>query len=451
MTTEMKKISLFEKLIYGSGDVGLNAMYTLFSSYVLMFYTDVLMINAALIGTVIMISKIFDGISDLIAGQLIDKHKNKYGHCIPVLMKWAIPMVLSVILVFTVPDGSVGLRVAYIFITYNLFNTILYTYVGMAHGSLASYVTNDSKDRSQMLIFKMMFAAATQTIMASVMIPMVEHFGGQQMQSAWIKAIMVFGVIGLIPIALNVFFVKERVENDTPAENLLIGVKCAVVNKYWWMAFVVNLMANFILTFNLSVSLYYLKDVVGNIALMGTFVACSNLPGVIISAVAPFLLNKFTKQQMVIFGAGCMLAAQIAFIFMPFTTTMLFLTALLRGIGMGFAMGMAGALIGDTIDYGEWKTGVRVQSVLFSAASVGAKVGQGALTAAFGFVLSAIAYDGSLAVQAAGTISGIDAFFKFGPLVVAIILLIDILMLDVEKKNPQFIREIAERKAGKKA
>ena len=60
----MKKISLFEKLIYGSGDVGLNAMYTLFSSYVLMFYTDVLMINAALIGTVIMISKIFDGISD---------------------------------------------------------------------------------------------------------------------------------------------------------------------------------------------------------------------------------------------------------------------------------------------------------------------------------------------------------------------------------------------------
>ena len=68
------------------------------------------------------------------------------------------------------------------------FNTILYTYVGMAHGSLASYVTNDSKDRSQMLIFKVMFAAATQTIMASVMIPMVEYFGGQQMQSAWIKA-----------------------------------------------------------------------------------------------------------------------------------------------------------------------------------------------------------------------------------------------------------------------
>ena len=150
---------------------------------------------------------------------------------------------------------------------------------------------------------------------------------------------------------------------------------------------------------------------------------------------------------MVLFGAVCMVVAQIAFIFLPTSNAVLFGTALLRGIGMGFAMGMAGALIGDTIDYGEWKTGVRVQSVLFSASSVGAKIGQGAMTAAFGFFLTAIGYDGALAAQAAGTISGIDAFFKFGPLVVAIILLIDIWFLDVETKNPQYIKEIAERKA----
>ena len=179
--------------------------------------------------------------------------------------------------------------------------------------------------------------------------------------------------------------------------------------------------------------------------------ACSNLPGVFLSAIAPFFLRKFTKRQMVLFGSICMLTAQIAFILLPTSNTVLFVTALMRGIGMGFAMGMAGALIGDTIDYGEWKTGIRVQSVLFSASSVGAKVGQGALTAAFGFVLSAIGYNGALETQAASTVSGIDAFFKFGPLVVAIILLVDIWFLDVETKNPQFIKEIKERKAAQKA
>ena len=84
MLKDTSKISLFEKLIYGSGAFGMNALYTLFSTYVLFFYTDVILLNAALVGAVIAFSKIFDGISDLIAGQIIDSHRSKRGHCIPV-------------------------------------------------------------------------------------------------------------------------------------------------------------------------------------------------------------------------------------------------------------------------------------------------------------------------------------------------------------------------------
>ena len=197
------KISLFEKIIYGSGDIGLNAMYTLFSSYVLFFYTNVIGMNAAIIGTVILISKIFDGISDLIAGQIIDTHKSKRGHCIPVILKWTIPMLVAITLVFLVPESTVAVRVAFVFVTYNLFNTIVYTYVCSAHCTLASYVTNDPQERSQMMVYKMMFAALTQTVMANVILPMVEFFGGQNSQSAWIKAVLVFGGIGAIFLFLN--------------------------------------------------------------------------------------------------------------------------------------------------------------------------------------------------------------------------------------------------------
>ena len=156
-----KKISIFEKVLYGSGDIGLNAMYTLFSSYVLYFYTDVIGMNAAIIGSVILASKIFDGISDLIAGQWIDTHKGKGGHCIPILMKWSIPLVVTSVLVFLVPDTSSAVRVLFAFVTYNLFNTVMYTFVGLAHNTLASYATDDSVSRSQMLCYKMLFAAAT--------------------------------------------------------------------------------------------------------------------------------------------------------------------------------------------------------------------------------------------------------------------------------------------------
>ena len=447
MLNKTKHVSLLEKIIYGSGDIGLNAMHTLFSSYVLFYYTDVIGINAAMIGTVVMFSKLFDGISDLIAGQLIDTHKGKGGHCIPVIMKWSLPMLASVVLVFMVPNTTLALKLAFIFVTYNLFNTVFYTYVCLAHCSLATYVTDNSEDRSQMLILRMLFAALTQTIMASTMLPMVDYFGGMYLQSAWIKSIMVFGAIGFVFLMLNVLFVKERVDNTAPPENIIASVKCALQNKYWLMAVVISLAANSVMTFNLSVSIYYLNQVMGNVDLMGTFIACSNLPGVVLCVICPFLLKKFTKRQMVMAGGVLMLVAQIIFILSPKeSVSMLLFTALIRGIGLGCCMGLSNALIADTIDYGEWKTGTRVQGVLFSASSVGSKIGQGALTALFGIFLTSIGYDGTLKTQAASTISGISTFFKFGPLLIAVIAIITIYFFDIEARNPEIIKELEERK-----
>ena len=402
------KISLFEKIIYGSGDIGLNAMYTLFSSYVLFFYTDVIGMNAAIIGTVILISKIFDGISDLIAGQIIDTHKSKRGHCIPVILKWTIPMLVAITLVFLVPESTVAVRVAFVFVTYNLFNTIVYTYVCSAHCTLASYVTNDPQERSQMMVYKMMFAALTQTVMANVILPMVEFFGGQNSQSAWIKAVLVFGGIGVIFLFLNVIFVKERVDNPAPPESIIKGIKVAFQNKYWVLSLIIYIFTNVFLIFNMSVSVYYLNQVMGNMGLMGLWVMVSNIPGILIGLVLPVFIGK--------------------------------------GIGFGFPMGMVNALVGETIDYGEWKTGTRVQGVLLGAAGVGNKVGQGVTTSLFGFFLTAVGYNGLLETQAAGTIQGISNFFKFGPVLVILVILVAAWFFKVEDLNPQIRKELIERR-----
>ena len=218
--SDKKKVGLFQKLLYGSGDFGLNVMYTLFGSYVLYFYTDVIGMNAAIIGSVILLSKMFDGVSDLFAGHWVDTHKGRGGHCIPVLMKWSIPLVITSVLVFLVPDSSVAVRVLFVFVTYNLFNTITYTVVGLAHTTLPSYVTDDPVARSQMMIYKMLFAAITQTIMANIILPMVNFFGGEKTQMAWVKTSLLLGAIGLIPLFLNAFLLKETVENETQPENI---------------------------------------------------------------------------------------------------------------------------------------------------------------------------------------------------------------------------------------
>lgn len=447
MTESKKKVGLLEQLIYGSNAAGFNVMYTLFSTYIMLYYTDVVGMNAGIIGLVILISKIFDGISDLIAGQWIDKHSGKKGHCIPVLARWSVPMLVSVVLVFLVPDSSVAVRVAFIFVTYNLFNTVVYTIMSAASTSLPSYVTDDPQVRSSMLIYGMMFSALTQTIMANVMMPMVEFFGGQQSQSAWIKSVLVFGVIGLVFIFLNVIVVKERVDNPAPPENLLRGIGVAFKNKYWVIALCMSILSNIFLMFNMSISVYYLKDVMGNMDLMGPWVAVCNLIGIPIALVMPGIMKKgVTLRQLTLLGTIICIGSQIAFIFLPSTVPVLLVTGFLKGVGFGFLFGIANACVAETIDYGEWKTGVRVQGVLMSATGVGCKIGQGLITSLFGFFLASVGYDGLLQVQEQGAINGINGFFKYGLFVVLILLFVCGWFYKVEDMRDQVRRDLVERR-----
>jgi GPH family glycoside/pentoside/hexuronide:cation symporter len=443
-------MNYFEKIVYGSGDIGLNAGYTLFSAYVLYFYTDVIGINAAVIGVVILASRIFDGISDVIAGYWIDTHKRKTGHCIPILMKWSIPLVLSCSLVFLVPDTNLAVRIIFIFVTYNLFSTVFYTLVSLAHSALPTYATNDFVARSQMLCYKMFFAAGTQMAMANVILPLVNALGGQQNQFAWVKASLLFGVVGLVFLYLNVFAVKERVENKTPPENILQGIKVAVKNKYWWMVIAIQFCCQIQLMFNMTISIYYLNNVMNNIGLMGIYIILSNLPGVFILFVTPFVLHKVSKRNLSLFGTVLCLGAQLVFCMSPSASvTMLFVTALIRGIGFAFIMGLVYAMGSDTIEYGEWKTGVRIQTILFSIGSVPIKAASGVLTAIFGFFLTIIGYDGLAKAQTPATIGGIETFFKYVPIGVYIILIIILLAYKLDKEFPGIINDLKNRKTAK--
>lgn len=454
MTADLKtsgKISLAEKLIYGSGQIGVNALFSFFSTFAMVFYTDVVKMDAGLIGTIILVSKIFDGFSDIIAGQLIDTSKHKMGHCIPVLMKWSIPMALSAALVFMLPDTSQAFQVVFIFVTYNLFNTVFYTYVSVAHNTLPSYVTDKPVERSQMLCYMMFFAAGTQTIVASTIRPLVAFFGGQDDRTSWVKAVGIIGVIGVVFFYLNVLFVKERVVNKAPSENIFKNVGTALKNKYWILSAVLQIFCSTMLMFNLTVSPYFLKVVAGDSSLIGKYIMLSNLPGVVGLIIVPMILTKVSKRSLVLCGGVIMLIAQIMLILGPAGDSNLILTtALIRGIGFAFPMGLVNAMTGDTIEYGEWKTGTRIQGVLFSVKSLASKIGQGVSVSVLGFVLAAVGYIGSTdegVVQPASAISGIDAFFKYAQAGIIIGIIIIAFVWHLDKEMPQILKELEERKS----
>ena len=153
-----EKIGLFEKIAYGSGDLASNLILVLSGTYVTFFYTDALGLNPGIIGMIILFSRVFDGISDVIMGFIMDKTKSKYGKARPWLLWLAIPIAISLVLIFLVPNiGDTG-KYIYVAITYNLVTTVLYTAINVPYGALNSLLTRSQDQRMVINVFRMTMA-----------------------------------------------------------------------------------------------------------------------------------------------------------------------------------------------------------------------------------------------------------------------------------------------------
>ena len=202
-----EKIGLFEKIAYGGGDLASNLILVLSSTFVTFFYTDALGLNAAIIGMIMMVSRFLDGTSDIIMGFIVDKTRSKHGKARPWLLWLAIPITVSLILMFTVPQtGDFG-KYVYVAITYNLVTTILYTAINIPYGALTSLMSRDQDQRMVINIFRMTMAQIGSLIINAITLPIVNSLGGSGDQKSWIITSVIYGSAALILFLLCVFLV----------------------------------------------------------------------------------------------------------------------------------------------------------------------------------------------------------------------------------------------------
>ena len=136
------KISFWERFSYGCGDLGCNIIYSAMSAFLLFYYTDYVHVNAATIGTIMLLSRVFDGVTDLIMGVIVDRTKSRFGKCRSWILRMAIPFALAGILLFSVPSGlGETSKLVYIFITYNLVSSVVYTAINVPYATLNALIT----------------------------------------------------------------------------------------------------------------------------------------------------------------------------------------------------------------------------------------------------------------------------------------------------------------------
>lgn len=209
---EKKYLKWYNKVGYGSGDIAGNVVYALLSAFVMIYLTDTVGLNSGIVGTLIMVSKIFDGISDIFFGAMIDKTKSKLGKARSWMLYGYFGCAVCLIAIFCIPvDLGRTAQYAWFFIAYTVLNAGFYTANNIAYSALTALITKNNAERVQMGSIRFMFAFSTSMLIQAVTVGFVAKLGGGA--AAWRTVAIVYAVIGVISNTLSVFSVKELSED----------------------------------------------------------------------------------------------------------------------------------------------------------------------------------------------------------------------------------------------
>lgn len=416
------------------------------------YCTDMLGMAPTLIGSLLLASKLLDGVTDLVVGFVIDKTNTKLGKARPyeicIVFVW-----LFTILMFSTPNmGTVGQSV-FIFIMYALINSICATFLNGGDAVYLARSVRSESNRVSVMSFNGGIIMLCSIVFSIVLPQLIAGVGATK--AGWTVIAASIGIpMALIGI-LRMVFVKEVVHTETSKagqkeENvpLKTGLSCIIKNKYIWilagMTFVVQLSTNI----GSAVNTYYFKYIMGNIGL-ATLVSMSSMITPIVMLVFPALTRKF--GTVTVLKAGAILGVVGYGIRIVGGTNLVTLTvgSLIGGVAILPITMMISIYLIDTMDYGEWKTGVRVEGMLGSVNSFCSKLGSGIASGMVGLVMGIAGYDGTLAVQSASANASIIALFNYVPMVLMVVLLLLAIAYKLDKELPAIKADLEKKHSAK--
>ena len=450
------KLSTIERIAYGMGDFGGNLIYTAISSFLLVYYVSVVGLPAASAASILAISKIFDGVSDLIMGRLVDKSNSKRGKALPWLVRMSIPMGICSVLMFSIPGGMGNTaKLVYAFLTYNLVSTVFYTGYNVPYATLQGLMTTDSYERGLLGNFRMMLATAGTLLVNTVFTKIAAGVNGgaenlYAYQKGWTVASIVmaagFIAVSFIPFTLC----KERVKqtNDAASGNgpsLGESLKSLIRNRYWVLEVVFLFVLYFMMSCLFGSQYYYVQYAVGNEA---AFATVSNVVQIfqigIMLLAAPFIMKKLGKRMTALIGMGIAVAAYLLTEAAGTSIPLLVVSNALKGAGFGLGAATMWGLLQDSITYGQWLTNVQATGMGNAASSFTMKIGSGLGTAVLGWILSAGKFD--IDPTSASALTSLHWAYVWVPLITSIIGVVCLIFFDLDKKYDTIVEDLNEGK-----
>ena len=450
------------RLFYGVGEFGQQFSVMSLSMFLLFFYTDVLKIDPKAAGVLLLIAKFWDAVNDPLMGAIIERSNGKHGKCRTFLLRWSVPAGVFFWLMFNAPDLSPTMKLVYAYVTY-FGQDLCYTATGLAYTTLLARITSDPIQRVALNQSRAFISMFTAIFVSSMTMGLVESVGngdyvvGFRVVMAVYAVLLALGYIGVFLLTRgydkqDVPTEEEKAEAASKAEkpHMPLGtmIKLLLQNNLWRWFVVTTLLYYGTSSITQGLLIYYVRDYIGNSDLVGLASLASMISGFFAIVLLKFFAQKMGKVRASIMGLGIAFTCMLVRVVSQDQIIPLYLACLLvAGFGLSLFASLVIPNIMDSIDYGEWKTGVRSDALVMSANSFGTKIGQGLGTASIAFMLDAMGYDETLAVQTESCVSGIHWLATLLPLIMYGVLIVLMLVIyRYEKKMPAIRAELAARR-----
>lgn len=371
-----KPISKWRQRIgYGISDLACNLIWQMISLYLLFFYTDVMKLNAASISLMFIITRVIDGMTDLLVGYMIDHTHSIWGKSRPYFLIGAIPFSLFAFLCFNVPNISQSGKLLYAYVTY-IGLSFAYTLVNVPMASILPSLTSDTNERTALSTSRKFFGFMGATVVSSSALYLVSQVGNGNQAQGFSRVMLIFGVIGCF--LFFVTFANVREVNSTNAHRLTMKqVFWSLSQNTPWKIFAINILLMWTGYFIQTGALvYYYTTVVGSKELSVTVATIMSVVPMLANFLVPNLSRLFGKRNLYVISAAIQTLGIGIILLADVNHQFILCGAFISAVGYGMKESIYFSMQADPVDYGEWKTGLNVAGSLSAINGFLGKVAQ---------------------------------------------------------------------------
>ena len=442
-----ERLGFLRRLGFGVGDFGINIFWNTTNLFAMFFYTDVIGLSNVTSGAIIFGAMLWDALTDPVAGYLISRTDSRLGKFRPYLILGALPLGISFWLMFNIPTAAMGTMAAYAFGSQLLFRTC-YTVVSVPFSSLSASMTRDSDERSRLAVHRMVFATAGGVVVAGLTRAGADALGAGDLALGFERIAMIYAGLGAAVVLLCGTVVREPVRalqaSDRPSlKETLRGLRG---NSAFLYAFAIIVIGMSGMTVANKGILYYVKYNLGAEDMTGLVLVSVAASLMIFVPLWGGLAQRFGKRRVWLAGTLISITSTCLLFINPIqevaVVTPLFVLGAIGGAAHYFSIW---AIIPDTVEYGEWKTGIRVDAVIFGAVSFAQKLSLGFATLIAGLLLDIFGYVANQ-TQTDSALFGIKALVSLAPLATGLICLPLVIKFPLDRVlHAQAVRDIAAR------